>query len=236
MLNTIININPFSHLEHSDGYFAAPALKVLKALAARNIVLQITPGCGKAISPRCFETIKALGAKLDMQMGITAGNLEHAADVRPETCTLALVLPDCRGFSPLPAAMYQASTVNAVGEIHSWGGRVFISSGIEAGDIEAVAASGADGIEFSFLPSAIMSAREELCYLNSLNRATEVAAEKGLQISFSGNIEIANIPAILRIKRISRVNTTFALFTRSLDCGASKAMDDILNLLKYYND
>lgn len=173
------------------------------------------------------DTVKT---KLDLEMAATDEIISIALDIMPELVTL---VPEKREELTTEGGLNVAGSLHyyksVVGIMHEKDIDVSFFIEPEAEQIEAVAETGADIVEFHTGIYANARLRHEIeRELHRLREASRIAAAAGLRVTAGHGLDYPNVGAICAIPEIEEISIGHAIISRALFTGLDAAVRDMI--------
>ena len=242
MVRLSININKVATLRNSRGGEVPSVLEAVEVCVAagapgitvhpREDERHIRPGDVVAIA-EALEPVRPR-VEYNIEGDPRPGLIEIVERVRPDQCTLVPVRPgEMTSEAGWPANTPKERLREIIARFQEAGVRVSVFVDPEPTPIEWAAELGADRVELYTEPYARAFEQGGHTLASSLERygtACRHAHELGLGINAGHDLDLENLPTLVRLPHVDEVSIGHALISRALFVGLGEAVSEYLRI------
>ncbi len=186
------------------------------------------------IQDRDVERLRAsIGAKLNLEMGITPDIVEIALRALPaEVCLVPENRQEITTEGGLDAARHEQALAPAMRRLQSAGVRVSLFIEPSPDQIEAARRLGADMVELHTGAFANAEGAAQEREFVRLRDAAELAHSGGLQVNAGHGINYTNIRQLRALPHLAELNIGHSILCRALFIGLEAAVAEMLALMR----
>lgn len=179
-----------------------------------------------------FRLRKAIGTKLNLEMGNTPEILEIALRVQPEdVCLVPENREEVTTEGGLDCVVNEATLAATIGTLQEQGIQVSLFIDPESTQLEAAARLGAEFVELHTGAFANATGGAQDNELLRLIAAAELADSLGLRVNAGHGINYTNVAKILRIPHLVELNIGHSIVSRAAFVGIEQATREMIALL-----
>ncbi len=242
MVRLSVNVNKVATLRNSRGGEAPSLLEAVEVCVAagapgitvhpREDERHVRPGDVVAIA-EALEPVRSR-VEYNIEGDPRPALIEMVERVRPDQCTLVPVRPgEVTSEAGWPADTPKDHLRETIARFHEVGVRVSVFVEPKPAPIEWAAELDADRVELYTEPYARAFEQGGRALAASLQRyeaACRQAHELGLGINAGHDLDLANLPTLLRLPHLDEVSIGHALISRALFVGLGEAVSEYLRI------
>ncbi len=180
---------------------------------------------------------RKINTRLNFEMAITAEIVRFALKLRPD---IVCLVPEKRQEVTTEGGLEVSRKLNPIKQVCSQmlkaniGVSLFIDPDIQ--QIDAAAKTGAQFIELhtGSFAEHFNNARTRQRELNRLTAAATHAHSLGLRVNAGHGLNYENLKSLLEVPHLEELNIGHSIISRSVETGLSKAVKEMLRLMKGY--
>lgn len=180
---------------------------------------------------------KKLRIPLNLEMAVTEEMVRIALKLRPaEVCLVPEKRQELTTEGGLDVVRSEKAITSATRRLNKAGILVSLFIDADENQVSASARSGAAFIELHtgrFANAATPSEQKRM--VKKLTQAAELAHKLGLQVNAGHGLNYVNLPALFPVPHLHTLNIGHTIVSRAVSTGISRAVKDLLRLMKPYH-